>query len=332
MNMRIRCYLSSVAGSASALDMMYSPLSSGMIVATIAESGARGVHDPETYGLATAHRTKAAAEASGVAFVAEFNVSTIAELRNVSMADLLVYDNAMDTVLDGTVFENNSAIQEPPLWRPVIDGYVLPYLYGEALQLNSHGDIPILTGDNRGESSNSTMTLDEFEESFEEIMGNLSSTFFEAYPADDAASAGNQSYAFWDDVNRVSTWDWAQAWYAGGATNDVFVYYWTHAPPNQTAGAYHGSELWYVFGNIPTYYNFTWTPQDYALQVQMSEYWANFIKTGNPNGGNLTNFPAVTANTTTTMWLGDSTGSSDLTQNTSMFTLIQEFFSQQLEF
>src|SRR5450756_2638403 len=38
-----------LAGSASALDMMYSPLSSGKIVATIAESGARGPHDPETY-------------------------------------------------------------------------------------------------------------------------------------------------------------------------------------------------------------------------------------------------------------------------------------------
>jgi carboxylesterase 2 len=210
------------------------------------------------------------------------NVTSIAELRNVSMDDLLVSDNLGDTVLDGTVFENSSAIQEPPLWRPVIDGYVLPYLYGESLRLNAHGDIPILTGDNKGETSDDTMTLTEYEEGFTEIMGNLSTAFFEAYPATDAATAGNMSFAFWDDVNRVSTYDWAQAWYGGGATNDVFVYYWTHAPPNQTAGAYHGSELWYVFGNIPTYYNLTWTAQDYALQTQMSAYWANFIKTGNP--------------------------------------------------
>jgi carboxylesterase 2 len=312
--------------------MMYSPLSSGKIVATIAESGARGPHDPETYGLATAHRTKAAAEASGITFLAEMNVTSIAELRNVSMDDLLVYDNSGDTVLGGTVFENSSAIQEPPLWRPVIDGYVLPYLYGESLRLNAHGDIPILTGDNKGETSDDTMTLAEYEEGFTEIMGNLSAAFFEAYPATDAATAGNMSFAFWDDVNRVSTYDWAQAWYGGGATNDVFVYYWTHAPPNQTAGAYHGSELWYVFGNIPTYYNLTWTAQDYALQTQMSAYWANFIKTGNPNGGNLTTFPANTENVTEVMWLGDSTGSSYLTQNTSTFALIQEFFSQQIEF
>ncbi len=312
--------------------MMYSPLSSGKIVAAIAESGARGPHDPETYGLATAHRSKAAAEAAGITFLADMNVTTIAELRNVSMADLLEYDSAMDSVLVGTVFENSSAISNPPLWRPVIDGYVLPYLYGESLSMNAHGDIPILTGDNKGETSDSTMTLAEYQEAFEEIMqGNLSTSFFNAYPASDAASAGNQSFNFWDDVNRVSTWDWAQAWYGGGATENVFLYYWTHAPPNQTAGAYHGSELWYVFGNFPTYYNYTWEAQDYALQAQMSEYWANFIKSGNPNGGNLTTFPAA-SNVTEVMWLGDSTGASYLTRNTSQFTVIQEFFSQQIEF
>jgi carboxylesterase 2 len=91
--------------------MLYSPLFSDKIVAVIAESGARGVHDPKTYDLATAHRTKVAAEADGIAFLVELNITSIAELRNVSLADLLVYDNVMDT-----------AIQEPPLWRPVIDG------------------------------------------------------------------------------------------------------------------------------------------------------------------------------------------------------------------
>ncbi|KAF8849155.1 alpha/beta-hydrolase [Acephala macrosclerotiorum] len=136
-------------GSASALDMMYSPLSSGKIIATIAESGARGLHDPETYVLAAAHRPKAAAEAAGITSLAEMNVTTIAELRNVSMADLLEYDNAMDSVLARTVFENSSAISNPPLWRPIIDGYALPYLYGESLSMKAHGDIPILTGDNK---------------------------------------------------------------------------------------------------------------------------------------------------------------------------------------
>jgi carboxylesterase 2 len=39
------------AGSASALDMMYSPLSEGLIHGVIAESGARRPNDPETAGM-----------------------------------------------------------------------------------------------------------------------------------------------------------------------------------------------------------------------------------------------------------------------------------------
>ncbi|RDW87245.1 carboxylic ester hydrolase-18 [Coleophoma crateriformis] len=323
------------AGSASALDMMYSPLSSGKIVGCIPESGARGPHDPETYGLATAHRSADAALAAGVEFLADMNVTSIAELRNVSMATLLTADNDMDTVLVGTAFENASAIMEPPAWRPVIDGYVLPYNYGQSLLLDAHGDIPIMTGNNKDESGASPspgLTLATFKTQFGEMLGNLSSTFFELYPADNDTAANNASNDFWRDESRMSTWDWAQAWYAGGAKSNVYVYYFTHAPPNQTSGAYHGSELWYAFGNIPTFYNLTWTDFDYALQAQISEYWANFIKTGNPNGGNLTEFPATTTNVSQVMWLGDSTGSSYLTTTTEKAELIQEFFSQQIEF
>ncbi|TGO10626.1 hypothetical protein BTUL_0129g00080 [Botrytis tulipae] len=45
------------------------PLTDGMIVGCIPESGARGIHDPETYTLATSHRDKNAAEAAGVEFL-----------------------------------------------------------------------------------------------------------------------------------------------------------------------------------------------------------------------------------------------------------------------
>jgi len=99
-------------------------------------------HTTRTYGLATAHRTKAAAEASGITFLAEMNVTSIAELRNVSMDDLLVYDNS------GTPFWRYCLEIAPPSrshhLAPVIDA-TFTILYGESLRLNAHGDIPILT-------------------------------------------------------------------------------------------------------------------------------------------------------------------------------------------
>lgn len=313
---------------------MYSPLSSDKIVGCIAESGVRDPHDPETYGLATAHRELAAALSQGEAFLAEMNVTSIAELRNVSTDALLAYDSAMDTVLDGTVYENSTLelVSEPPLWRPVVDGYVLPYNYGTSLSKNAHGDVPMLTGDNLGESATSNLTLAEYQEQYALIMGNASDAFFAAYPAASDAEASNQSTAFGQDINRVSTWGWAKDWYAGGATSDVFLYFWTHSPPNQTAGAYHGSELWYTFGNLPTYYNYTWTEEDYAIQETMGEYWANFIKSGNPNGDGLTEFIVSSPNVSEVMWLGDSFGASYLADNSSKVTAIEAFFATNPEF
>lgn len=321
------------AGSASALSMMYSPLSSDKIVGCIAESGVRDPHDPETYGLATSHRYMDKALEQGIAFVSEMNVTTIAELRNVSMDALLTYDNAMDTILDGTVYENSTLgfVSEPPLWRPVVDGYVLPYTYGEALRLGAHGDVPMLTGDNLGESDSSDLTVEEYEDGWGLLMGNLTTEFLAAYPASDNATATAQNAAFGQDVNRVSTWRWAEDWHTGGATSDTFIYFWTHSPPNQTAGAYHGSELWYTFGNLPTYYNYTWTETDYQIQEIMGAYWTNFIKTGNPNGGDLVDFPPTVSNVTEVMWLGDSFGSSYIANSTSKITVIEDFFSQNVE-
>ncbi|TGO56884.1 hypothetical protein BCON_0072g00300 [Botryotinia convoluta] len=323
------------AGSASALDMMYSPLTEGMIVGCIPESGARGVHDPETYTLATSHRDKDAAEAAGVDFLSTLNVTTIAELRNISMETLLEYNFNSDTVLVGTAFENVSAFMEPPAWRPVIDGYVLPHNYGQSLSLNAHSDIPILTGNNADESSSSPspgLTLDTFTTQYTEMFGNLSTRFFDLYPASNDSNANTLSNEMYRDLSRTSTWDWATAWYAGGAKSNVYVYYFTHSPPNQTEGVYHGAELWYAFGNIPTYYNLTWTEQDYALQEQMSGYWANFIKTGNPNGGSLAQFPATTSDAKQVMWLGETTGASYLTPSDDKFSFMQDFFAQQIEF
>ena len=51
-------------------------------------------------------------------------------------------------------------------------------------------------------------------------------------------------------------------------------------------GAFHSSELWYTFGTLGR----CWRPMtqaDYALSEVMTDAWANFAKTGNPNGGKV---------------------------------------------
>ncbi|KAF3762841.1 alpha/beta-hydrolase [Cryphonectria parasitica EP155] len=320
------------AGSACALDTIYSPLSRDMVAGVISESGARTPKDPLIGSLASSYRTKAAAEADGVSFLETMNVSSIAELRNVSTEDLIAQGNLMDTTFDDTIYANlTSAFMDPPLWRPVIDGYVLPLGYGEALASNDHADVPVLTGGNKDESGASTapgFTLETFKSDFAEAFQNFSTEFFELYPAASDDDANNANNALFDDLNRLSVWLWGQAWTAGGASSNVYGYYWYHTPAeDQDQGAYHGSELWYNFNNIPyaSYSNVTWNQTDYEIEAVMAQYWANFIKTGNPNGGNLSQWPALTTETQEIMWLGDSFESSWLTEASNRTTFLESW-------
>ncbi|KAI9644449.1 hypothetical protein NHQ30_006470 [Ciborinia camelliae] len=322
------------AGSASALDTMWSPLTKGLVHGVIAESGARGPRDPETGSAATSWRTKTQAEADGVAFFKTLNITTVDELRNISSATLLEYDNLSDTTFSDTQFENlNSFFMEPPIWRPVVDGYVLLHSYSEALALGDHQDIPILTGNNKDESGASTspgLNISTYTADNTQIFQNFSTEFFSLYPANNDTQANDNSNELYRDLSRVGTWDWSLAWARGGAKSSVYTYYFTHAPEEQKAsGAYHGSELWYVTNNIPyaSYDNVTWDDTDYFIQSQMSEYWANFIKTGNPNGGNLTYFPPSTLESRQTMWIGDKWGTGPLSEVDGRIDFIQSWFS-----
>lgn len=74
---------------------------------------------------------------------------------------------------------------------------------------------------------------------------------------------------------------------AGPRHGAAYRYYFVRQPARGTTpGAFHSSELWYTFGT----YGRCWRPfgpQDEALSEQMMDYWANFIKTGDPNGPGL---------------------------------------------
>ena len=57
----------------------------------------------------------------------------------------------------------------------------------------------------------------------------------------------------------------------------------TDGRPDVLEGAFHSSELWYMFKSL----RFCWRPfteGDYALAEQMISCWTEFARTGNPNG------------------------------------------------
>ena len=56
-------------------------------------------------------------------------------------------------------------------------------------------------------------------------------------------------------------------------------------------GAAHGSEIPYVFNNLRARNGATVDPKDEAVARMINTYWANFAKTGDPNGPGLPKWP-----------------------------------------
>jgi para-nitrobenzyl esterase len=68
------------------------------------------------------------------------------------------------------------------------------------------------------------------------------------------------------------------------------------APKPLTVGAPHASEIEYAMGNLASNKVYAWTPEDYKVSATMENYFANFIKTGNPNGNGQPKWEAIKDN------------------------------------
>lgn len=136
-------------------------------------------------------------------------------------------------------------------YTPVIDGMVLEDGYDAVMEQGKIHDIPYLIGS----------TLNDIATDLNEVAkGNLGKVY-----------DGSRDWC----LNRLNNGR-APAW----------LYYFIRQLPGDDAGAFHSSELWYTFGT----YGRCWRPMtggDAALSEQMVDYWANFMKTGDPNGGDL---------------------------------------------
>ncbi|PYH98104.1 alpha/beta-hydrolase [Aspergillus ellipticus CBS 707.79] len=266
------------AGSAATYHILNSPLTEGDIVGAIIESGVRDPHDPLCTSLAEGYTTLEDSLATGESFMTSLSCSDIACMRALPMDDLI------------TSFMGSSYS-----FSATLDHYAMPATYLEALEAGAANQVPVLTGNTKDESGanfNITLSLAEYLVDLNETFSGVwIERFFDLYPANDSTSAPGAYNSQWTDRSKVGTWLWTQLW-ANASTEDVYTYFWDHAPPGEDRGAYHESEINYVLNNL---YDTDppWTEEDYVIAARMNGYWVNFIKTGNPNGGNLTEWPAT---------------------------------------
>ena len=136
-------------------------------------------------------------------------------------------------------------------YTPVIDGYVLETGYDDAVRQNRVHPIPYIVGS----------TLNDI------------ATDPEAVASGERGKVYNGCTAFCEAL-------------AKNGRETPYRYYFTRQLPGDEAGAFHSSELWYMFGTL----NRSWRPftnEDYRLSGQMLDYWTNFMKNGDPNGPGL---------------------------------------------
>jgi para-nitrobenzyl esterase len=149
----------------------------------------------------------------------------------------------------------------------------------------------LLAGWNSEESNyrsilgNATPTVENFKNAVTKRFGKNAEALLKVYtPANDdgVKQAGNDLAG--DMFISFSTWKWLEQQKQTG--QPVYRYYYEHPRPG-SEGAAHSAEIEYAMGNLDGNKVYTWTENDRKVSNMMQGYFANFIKTGNPNGKGL---------------------------------------------
>jgi para-nitrobenzyl esterase len=289
------------AGSSSVSAHMASPLSKGLIAGAIGESGSI-VGGSSAVPLAEA-------EQNGIKFATSVGATSLAALRAMP-AEQVLEATAKPGMRYGAM---------------TVDGYLIPKQAIEVYAAGEQARVPLLVGSNSEESGYSAIllkekpTLENYRKALQGLYGDQADEVFKLYPAStgpevmeaarDLASDRFTGYRTWKWLDLATKTGGKPTYYyiyrrprpamrvvtanstAGSAGSDVKVPPAADPPLPQTRGASHSAEIEYAMGNLDSNKVYDWTPDDYKVSRVMQEYFANFIKTGNPNGPGLPNWP-----------------------------------------
>ncbi len=269
------------AGSMSVSGLMASPLSKDLIAGAIGESSS----------ALLMFRPLADAEKTGVDFAKAAGANSIADLRGIPAEKLLELTGKPETPRSGII----------------LDGYFFPKDVTAVYSAGEQARVPLLAGSNTQESwwgailgdkprTRATFTQSVNEKFPEPIASRLLALYPAATDADVESAAGELA----NDLSlSYGTWRWLDT---HGVTSGKPTFYYLYARPRPATvadpsaappkGAAHSAEIEYALGNLATNEVYAWTADDHHVSEVMQGFFANFIKTGNPNGKGLPQWDA----------------------------------------
>ena len=298
------------AGAISVGYLIASPLAQHLFARAIAESGL-GLF-PGSLGKSLAPPL-AQAEQRGVKFAQAHGAHSLAQLRAIPAADFFKpVAGGNGRVEPGGPATDNWVIPETRLAHevPLIDGTVT----GDTVFGSGFGFIP-------------PKTVAEYKAAAQKAYGPMAGEFLKLFPVKNAAEIPAQIRASGVARDRISMYLWAKQ--QAQRSPVIYTYYFDHpipGPQHPEFGAFHTAEVPYIFQTISVLHH-PFQPIDFKISREMSSYWTNFAKTGNPNGPGLANWPEFNADHRTTMHLGSQMGPMPLA-SPAQLKFFMEFFEK----